>query len=211
VDVLVELERRLDERLDRAAAVAAAPAAEPAGIDSEVLRGLLADMHGSRVLDVVARELRAEGRGYYTIGSSGHEMNAVVGAVTRPGDPALLHYRSGAFLLARARRARRDGVADVAAVEDTLRSLLATRDDPASGGRHKVWGSAPLAVPPQTSTIASHLPKAVGLAIALARPRRSQATGPRPATGRAGVAELAPAPLPALAGSDPIEIGRAHV
>ena len=211
MDVLAQLERRLDERIERAAApgTATGPAPEPAQgvtLAPEVLVGLLEDMLRSRVLDVLARELRAEGRGYYTIGSSGHELNAVVGAVTRPGDPALLHYRSGAFMLARARRARHEGVADVDMVADTLRSLLATRDDPASGGRHKVWGSVPLAVPPQTSTIASHLPKAVGLAIALARPRRARSGAPRPTTGRAGVADLAPAPLAPLAGADPLVV-----
>jgi 2-oxoisovalerate dehydrogenase E1 component len=45
----------------------------------------------------------------------------------------------------------------------------ASSEDPISGGRHKVWGSAPLWVPPQTSTIASHLPKAVGLGVRIAR------------------------------------------
>ena len=39
-------------------------------------------------------------------------------------------------------------------------------DDPISGGRHKVFGSAELSIIPQTSTIASHLPRAVGLAFA---------------------------------------------
>ncbi len=52
---------------------------------------------------------------------------------------------------------------------DTLLSLAASSQDPASGGRHKVWGSRALWVPPQTSTIASHLPKAVGAAFALER------------------------------------------
>ena len=55
---------------------------------------------------------------------------------------------------------------------DTLLSLCASKEDPISRGRHKVWGSRPLWVPPQTSTIASHLPKAVGLAFAIARGRR---------------------------------------
>ncbi|MCY3001737.1 MAG: thiamine pyrophosphate-dependent enzyme, partial [Planctomycetota bacterium] len=55
---------------------------------------------------------------------------------------------------------------------DTLLSLVASAEDPASGGRHKVWGSRALWVPPQTSPIASHLPKAVGLAISFARAKR---------------------------------------
>jgi 2-oxoisovalerate dehydrogenase E1 component len=57
---------------------------------------------GSRHLDLAARWLRSKGKGYYTIGSSGHEGNAAVAAALRPTDPALLHYRSGAFYLARA-------------------------------------------------------------------------------------------------------------
>ena len=207
---LVELERRLDERVAALAgrrAGTAEPDALLAGLlDRARTVGLLEDMVRSRALDVLARELRAQGRGYYTIGSSGHELNALVGTLTRPTDPALLHYRSGAFMLARARRAREEGLADVDAVADVVHSLLATVDDPASGGRHKVWGSVPLHIPPQTSTIASHLPKAVGLAIALGRPARGAAVGQRPTRGRVGEAPLAPAPLGALAGSDAIVV-----
>ncbi|MEX2550530.1 MAG: thiamine pyrophosphate-dependent enzyme [Nitriliruptoraceae bacterium] len=125
------------------------------------------DQVTSRVLDVVARELRAAGVGYYTISSAGHEDDVALGALTRPSDPAFLHYRSGALFVARARRAG-DGET---VVDDVLCSLLANREDPASGGRHKVWGSRPRWVIPQTSTIGSHLPKAVGAAIAIDRRR----------------------------------------
>jgi len=55
---------------------------------------------------------------------------------------------------------------------DTLLSICASSEDPIAEGRHKVWGSRPLWVPPQTSTIASHVPKATGMAFALARARR---------------------------------------
>ena len=48
-------------------------------------------------------------------------------------------------------------------------SLVAAATDPISGGRHKVFGSVPLFIPPQTSTIASHLPKALGTALSLKR------------------------------------------
>ncbi len=123
------------------------------------------DQVTSRVLDVVARELKAAGVGYYTISSAGHEDDVALGSLTRPTDPAFLHYRSGALFVARARRA---GDGDTV-VDDVLRSLLAKRDDPASGGRHKVWGSRARWVVPQTSTIGSHLPKAVGTAIAIDR------------------------------------------
>ena len=56
----------------------------------------------SRHLDFVARELQREGRGFYTIGSAGHESNAMVAMALRTTDPALLHYRSGGFYVARA-------------------------------------------------------------------------------------------------------------
>ncbi|MBA2772656.1 MAG: MFS transporter, partial [Nocardioidaceae bacterium] len=122
---------------------------------------------GSRHLDLAARWLQVHGRGYYTIGSSGHEGNAAVAAALRPTDPALLHYRSGAFFL---ERARQGGV--TTALRDVLLGVVASTEDPISGGRHKVFGSRSLAVIPQTSTIASHLPRAVGVAFSIHRARR---------------------------------------
>lgn len=122
----------------------------------------------SRHLDIEARAMRARNEGFYTIGSSGHEGNALLGRLTRRTDPAFLHYRSGAFYIERARK-----LAKVDPVYDIALSLAASADDPASGGRHKVFGSAPLWVPPQTSTIASHLPKAMGAAYAIAQARRA--------------------------------------
>jgi 2-oxoisovalerate dehydrogenase E1 component len=122
---------------------------------------------GNRALDIEARRLRANGRGYYTIGSSGHESNAAVAAALRPTDPALLHYRSGAFYLARAAQAgRRD------ALRDVLQGIVASVDEPIAGGRHKVFGHHDLAVIPQTSTIASQLPRAIGVAFAIDRARK---------------------------------------
>ncbi len=126
-------------------------------------------MAGSRLLDLEARRMRERGEGFYTIGSAGHESNAYVAAALRPGDPALLHYRSGAFFLARALQAGRS-------LDDGLRAVLlglaAAVADPASGGRHKVFGDAGLAIIPQTSTIASQLPRAVGVAFAVGRAKR---------------------------------------
>jgi 2-oxoisovalerate dehydrogenase E1 component len=131
----------------------------------------------SRHLDIAARFLRSSGAGFYTIGSSGHEGNAGVAAALRVTDPALLHYRSGAFYLARAAQARppRDGVRDV------MLGLLAAADEPIAGGRHKVFGHHALNVIPQTSTIASHLPRAVGLAFALPRAAKLGIPVPWPA------------------------------
>ncbi len=128
---------------------------------------LFEDQVLSRQLDVAARELKKTDRSYYTIGSAGHEQNAVVGALLRVNDPAFLHYRSGGFMLARARK-----LPGSTPLFDTLLGTVASSEDPIARGRHKVWGSRALWVPPQTSTIASHLPKAMGMAFSLARARR---------------------------------------
>ncbi|WP_415908046.1 thiamine pyrophosphate-dependent enzyme [Oleiharenicola sp. Vm1] len=130
-------------------------------------REIFADQLASRLLDVAAREMRKTNQSFYTISSAGHENNAVLGALLRLDDPCFLHYRSGGLMLARSRQA-----GDVDGILDTVRSFCASADDPISGGRHKVWGSKPLWVPPQTSTIASHLPKAYGMAYALRRAHR---------------------------------------
>ncbi len=129
----------------------------------------------SRHMDLVAREMRARNEGFYTIGSCGHENNAVLGALTRTTDPAFLHYRSGGFMMARWAKDP-----DIDPLFDTALSLAASSDDPISRGRHKVWGSRKLWVLPQTSTIASHLPKAVGTAIALEQSRRLHIDPPVP-------------------------------
>ncbi|GII78657.1 MFS transporter [Sphaerisporangium rufum] len=123
----------------------------------------------SRLLDVAARWLREQGEGFYTIGSAGHEGNAAVAAALRPTDPALPHYRSGAFYLARSAQAGRlaeEGLRDV------LLGLAAAAEEPIAGGRHKVFGHPDLAVIPQTSTVASHLPRAAGVAFAIERARK---------------------------------------
>lgn len=130
---------------------------------------------GSRHLDLAARWLRARGKGFYTIGSSGHEGNAAVAAALRADDPALLHYRSGGFYLARAAQ-----VAGSDPVRDVLLGLVAATDEPISGGRHKVFGRHDLNIIPQTSTIASHLPRAVGVAFSIARARKLDVACPWP-------------------------------
>jgi len=141
-------------------------------IDHATARELFAAQLDCRLTDVEAHELRARNEGYYTICSAGHEGNVALGFLTTPADPALLHYRSGAFFLARARQADGPG----AGVYELLLSLAASGEDPISGGRHKVFGSVPWGIPPQTSTIASHLPKAVGMAVAIPRARKLGAT-----------------------------------
>jgi 2-oxoisovalerate dehydrogenase E1 component len=172
-----------DEQLERHLLAALRDLPGPAGpAGAGLLGGLTAAqalelfdaMLASRHLDVAARRLRAAGAGFYTIGSAGHEANAGVAAALRVTDPALLHYRSGGFYLARAAQAGRDGVPDV------LLGLAGAASEPIAGGRHKVFGHRDLNVIPQTSTIASHLPRAVGLAFALARARQLGGVPPWP-------------------------------
>jgi 2-oxoisovalerate dehydrogenase E1 component len=130
---------------------------------------------GSRHLDLAARWLRSQGKGYYTIGSSGHEGNAAVAAALRPADPALLHYRSGGFFLARAA-----SVGGRDPLRDVLLGLVAAVEEPMAGGRHKVFGRYDLNIIPQTSTIASHLPRAVGVAFSIARAKKLGVACPWP-------------------------------
>ncbi|MCB1685704.1 MAG: thiamine pyrophosphate-dependent enzyme [Pseudomonadales bacterium] len=132
------------------------------GITPERLVSVFESQLMSRHLDYAARRLGEQKRGFYSIGSAGHEGNAAVASVLRPTDIAFLHYRSGAFLIERQKQ--QPGSTPL---WDMALSFVASSEDPVSGGRHKVLGSHALKVPPQTSTIASHLPKAVGAAFSI--------------------------------------------
>ncbi len=174
------VESRLDDYLDGASA--ASPALRPtdpvrpgSSLSVRDALELFEDQCASRALDVTARELKTTGRSFYTISSAGHEQNALLGRLLRTTDPCFLHYRSGGLMMARARK--QDGSTPIF---DTLLSLCASAEDPVSGGRHKVWGSRDQWVPPQTSTIASHVPKATGMAFALSRARRVGLKAPLP-------------------------------
>ena len=140
------------------------------GITPEQLLHVFESQLMSRHLDFAARRLGEEKRGFYSIGSAGHEGNAALAHVLRSTDMAFLHYRSGAFLIERLRH--KPGSTPLL---DMALSFVASADDPVSGGRHKVLGSHELFVPPQTSTIASHLPKAVGTGFAVSMARQSKA------------------------------------
>jgi 2-oxoisovalerate dehydrogenase E1 component len=108
--------------------------------DRPVLPGSALDVRGfrelfesqliSRHLDLMARVLRKQDKVFYTIGSSGHEGNAMVARLTRHTDPAFLHYRSGAFMAERFRK-----LPGMDPVMDSALSFAASKDDPASGGR----------------------------------------------------------------------------
>ena len=144
-------------------------------LDARGFRDLFESQLISRHLDLMARVLRVQNKVFYTIGSSGHEGNAMVARLTRHTDPAFLHYRSGGFMAERFRK-----LPGMDPVMDSALSFAASKDDPVSGGRHKVWGSKPLWVLPQTSTIASHLPKAFGTGVAIEQAKRIGHTLPIP-------------------------------
>ncbi len=132
------------------------------GLDREAMVETFYSQCVSRQMDRISRRLQARGEGFYTIGSSGHENNAAVAQALRIDDMAFLHYRSNAFQIHRAKK-----LPGQTPCWDMLLSFTASAEDPISGGRHKVIGSRPLFIPPQTSTIASHLPKAVGAAFSI--------------------------------------------
>ncbi len=142
----------------------AAPVRAGSRLDGATLLAIFDAQAQSRHLDFAARWMQRHGRGFYTISSAGHEGNAAVAAALRPSDPALLHYRSGGFYCARARQ-----VAGIDPVRDVLLGVAASADEPIAGGRHKVFGRAELAIIPQTSTIASHLPRSLGVALGIGR------------------------------------------
>lgn len=152
------------ERLDagRFPSRASKQSAEQVGLNQAELVQVFISQLTSRQLDRAARDLQKRGEGYYTIGSSGHEGNAAVAAALRPTDMAFLHYRDAAFQIHRASQVQGE-----TPIWDIMLSFAASSDDPISGGRHKVLGSKRLNIPPQTSTIASHLPKAVGTAFGI--------------------------------------------
>ncbi len=151
----------IDEAFVRRVAVNDFPVARSNVSSFEGAPNRLVDLFDSQImsrhLDLWAR--RSKGKTFYSIGSSGHEGTAAMAAATRSTDMAFLHYRDGAFLIQRKKQA-----GGLTPLYDMALSFAASADDPISGGRHKVLGCAQTFVPPQTSTIASHLPKAVGAA-----------------------------------------------
>jgi 2-oxoisovalerate dehydrogenase E1 component len=66
-------------------------------------------------------------------------------------------------------------------IRDILLGVAAATTEPMAGGRHKVFGRHDLAIIPQTSTIASHLPRAMGVAFSIARAAKLGVRSPWPA------------------------------
>jgi 2-oxoisovalerate dehydrogenase E1 component len=137
------------------------------GLSNTQLIDLFESQVMSRHLDFQSRIMQKQGPSWYNIGSAGHDGNAACALAFRPNDMAFLHYRSGAFVIQRSKQ-----VPGQTPLYDMLLSFAASSDDPISGGRHKVLGSKSLFIPPQTSTIASHLPKAVGTAFSISLSRK---------------------------------------
>jgi len=142
------------------------------GLSNEQLVDLFESQVMSRHLDLQSRVMQKKGQSFYTIGSAGHEGNAAYAKAFRANDMAFLHYRSGAFCIQRSKE-----VNGQTPLYDMLLSFSAAQEDPISGGRHKVLGSKALNIPPQTSTIASHLPKAMGAAFSIDLAKRLQHQG----------------------------------
>ena len=161
----------LDEAFSRRVAAHDFPDSRNNAAHSSLAPHVLVDLFDSQImsrhLDLWAR--RSKGKTFYSIGSSGHEGTAAMAAATRANDMAFLHYRDAAFLIQRKKQA-----GGLTPLHDMALSFAASADDPISGGRHKVLGCAHTFVPPQTSTIASHLPKAVGAAHSLGMAQRLQ-------------------------------------
>src|SRR6185312_14392899 len=80
------------------------PVLPGSALDAGGFRELFESQLISRHLDLMARVLRVQNKVFYTIGSSGHEGNAMVARLTRHTDPAFLHYRSGGFMAERFRK-----------------------------------------------------------------------------------------------------------
>ena len=148
------------------------------GLSSAEIIDLFETQVMSRHLDLQSRVMQKKGQSFYTIGSSGHEGNAAYAKAFRATDMAFLHYRSGAFVIQRSKQ-----VPGQTILYDMLLSFAASKDDPISGGRHKVLGSKALSIPPQTSTIASHLPKAIGAAYSIPLAKRLAHQGEIPNDG----------------------------
>lgn len=140
---------------------------EEAGLTGPQLVQLFHSQILSRRLDQISRTLQKRGESFYTIASAGHEGNAAIAEAFRLEDMAFLHYRDAAFQIHRAKR-----LPGQTPTWDLLLGFAASAEDPIAGGRHKVIGSRALNIPPQTSTIASHLPKAMGAAFGVGLARR---------------------------------------
>ena len=117
----------------------------------------------SRHLDFAARWLQCKARGllHHRLDRTREQRGPRPGAGCRRPGAAPLPLRR--FL----RRPRGAGGGGPTAGPRRVARPGGRSADPISGGRHKVFGHPALSVIPQTSTIGSHLPRAIGLAFSV--------------------------------------------
>ena len=133
----------------------------------------------SRQCDFAARYLQQTGRSFSHDQLRGTREQCLCSAGAPPD-------RSGAPALPLGRRSTCGACRSRCRASTRARDVLLgvagmRRTEPMAGGRHKVFGRAELAIIPQTSTIASHLPRAVGVAFAIeSGPRWLGAESPWP-------------------------------
>ena len=164
----------------RTGPAAARPVRDGSALTGQHCLDLFDAQLASRHLDLAARWLRSRGAGYYTIGSSGHEGNAARrrGAPDhRPGPAAL---PVGRVLPGPA--PSRPGLPATASAT-CCSAWWRRRTSPSPAAATRSSAHPQLHIIPQTSTIASHLPRAVGLAFAL-DPVGPARAGPPVARGR---------------------------
>jgi 2-oxoisovalerate dehydrogenase E1 component len=124
-------------------------------------------MFTARKLDDKMLILLRQGKGYFHIGSSGHEA-AQLGAAScfNPGqDWAFPYYREAAFTLEWGMTSR-----------EHLLSFLAKADDPSSGGRQmpQHYGHRDLRLPSQSSPTGTQFLQAVGVALAIQKEQKQE-------------------------------------
>lgn len=160
-------------------AVGTLPAAESvsSSVDPERLIGVFDSQAGSHHLDLMARQLSKRGVDYYGIGSSDTSPKPRSRPHCDPPTPRSCTTGPAPSASSGARQVRGEHP-----LRDMLHGIVVSIDDRISGRRHKVSGNADLSVIPQTSMIASHIPRAVGPAFSLDRAGRLGLGTPRPSS-----------------------------
>src|SRR5690606_41943506 len=82
----------------RRAPAAGEPVLPGSALDAAAFLELFEPQLVRRHLDLMARVPRVQNKGFYTIGSSGHEGNAMVARAPRPRGPACVHCPSGGLM-----------------------------------------------------------------------------------------------------------------
>jgi pyruvate/2-oxoglutarate/acetoin dehydrogenase E1 component/TPP-dependent pyruvate/acetoin dehydrogenase alpha subunit len=129
------------------------------GLTDDDLLGMYRTILLARVLDQKTWALNRMGKAPFAVSSQGHE-GAQVGsawAIRAGVDPVLPYYRDLGVVLALGMTA-----------SEVLLGVFARPDDPCSGGRQMPshWGDAGRRIISGSSPIATHLPHAVGMALA---------------------------------------------